>query len=295
KLRLTVQRHLADLVEEQRAAIGQLHQALLRRLGVGECALLVAEQLALEQGLSDRGTVDFHERRIPPRALVVQAARDELLAGAALAVDQDGRRLAARQLADELAEPPGPLRLADELIDAILLLLQAMESLDLTAGTYLLERARDRQLQLVEMLEGLLEVVGGAGLHRLDGALDLSEAGDDDDGDLGMAALEGAEDIDAVHVREAKVEQHEVRAHLVGGLEPLLARANPVDFDLVPGQHPRTERADVPFVVDDQDIVHSHKIAEAQRPSSNFLPPVMMLSAVAPRGATPTDGIAGSL
>src|SRR5215831_12167545 len=123
------------------------------------------------------------------------------------------------------------------------------------------------------MLEGLLEVVGGAGLHRLDGALDLAEAGDDDDGGLGVAALEGAEDIDAVHVREAEVEQHQVGTHLVGGLQPLFARANPVDFDLVPGQHPRTERTNVPFVVDDQDIVHIHKIAEPDQPSPNFLPP----------------------
>src|SRR5262245_24017443 len=123
------------------------------------------------------------------------------------------------------------------------------------------------------MLEGLLEVVGGAGLHCLDGALDLAEAGDDDDRDLGMAALEGAEDIDAVHVREAEVEQHQVGAHLVGGLEPLFARTDPVDFDLVPGQHPRTERTDVPFVVDDQDIVHNPKIAEAEQHSPNFLPP----------------------
>src|SRR5262245_7224272 len=134
KLRLAVQRHLADLVEEERAAIGQLHQALLRRLGVGERPLLVTEQLAFEQGLGDRGAVDFHERRIASRALVVQATRDQLLAGAALTVDQDRRRFAPRELADELAEPPGSLRLADELIDAILFLLQAMEPLDLAAG-----------------------------------------------------------------------------------------------------------------------------------------------------------------
>ena len=83
-----------------------------------------------------------------------------------------------------------------------------------------------------------------------------------------------------------------VGAHFVGCLEPLFARANPVDFDLVPGQHPRTERADVPFVVDDQDIVHSHKIAELARPSPNFLPPAPVPSPVAPTVETPTDGIA---
>src|SRR5437879_12817678 len=49
------------------------------------------------------------------RALVVQAARDQLLAGAALAVDQDRRRLAPRQLADQIAESARALGLSDEL------------------------------------------------------------------------------------------------------------------------------------------------------------------------------------
>ena len=49
QLGLQRQRHVADLVEEQRAAVGQLDLAdgLLRR--ARERALLVAEQLALEQ------------------------------------------------------------------------------------------------------------------------------------------------------------------------------------------------------------------------------------------------------
>src|SRR5262249_53660447 len=169
--------------------------------------------------------------------------------------------------------------------------LKPMEPLDLTSCADLFERARDRQLELVQMLEGLLKVVGGAGLHRLDGALDLAEPGDDDHGGLGVAPLEGAEDIDTVHVRQTEIEQYQVGTHLVGRLQSFFARANPVDFDLIPGQHPRTERTDVPFVVDDQDIVHSHKIAEPDRDSPNFLPPAMILYAVVPRDATPTDGI----
>jgi glutamyl-tRNA reductase len=44
-------RHLADLVEEQRAAVGGLEEADLLAIGAGERAALVAEQLALEQGL----------------------------------------------------------------------------------------------------------------------------------------------------------------------------------------------------------------------------------------------------
>jgi hypothetical protein len=54
QLGLQVERHLADLVEEQRAAVGELERAGARGDGAGERALLVAEQLALEQVLGAR-------------------------------------------------------------------------------------------------------------------------------------------------------------------------------------------------------------------------------------------------
>ena len=51
-------RGLADLVEEERAAVRRLEQALLALPRVGEGALHVAEQLALEQRLGERPAVD---------------------------------------------------------------------------------------------------------------------------------------------------------------------------------------------------------------------------------------------
>ena len=64
---------LADLVEEQRAAVGQLEPAALRSPAPGERALLVTEQLALEQGLAERGAVDGDERRRAPAAWYARA------------------------------------------------------------------------------------------------------------------------------------------------------------------------------------------------------------------------------
>ena len=49
QLDLRRQVDVADLVEEQRAALGQLEAPLLARFGAGERALLVAEQLRLDQ------------------------------------------------------------------------------------------------------------------------------------------------------------------------------------------------------------------------------------------------------
>jgi hypothetical protein len=59
---LQVERHVADLVEEERSAVGLLEATAACRLRAGEGAALVAEQLRLEQVLRDRRGVDGDER-----------------------------------------------------------------------------------------------------------------------------------------------------------------------------------------------------------------------------------------
>ena len=51
----------------------------------GEGAGLVAEQLALDQRLGQAAAVERHEVPVAHARVLVQAARDELLAGAGLA------------------------------------------------------------------------------------------------------------------------------------------------------------------------------------------------------------------
>ena len=90
ELGLHAQRHLADLVEKQRAAVGFDEQALARGAGIGERAARVSEQLAFEQSLRNRRTVDRQKRPLAAAA-IVDRPRDQLLAGAAFAGDQHAR------------------------------------------------------------------------------------------------------------------------------------------------------------------------------------------------------------
>ena len=60
-LGLRARAHVADLVEEQRAAVGLLEPADALLVGAGERALLVAEQLGLEQVLLERRAVHLDE------------------------------------------------------------------------------------------------------------------------------------------------------------------------------------------------------------------------------------------
>src|SRR5207247_4586178 len=79
---------VSDLVQEQRAAVGQLEPPLLGLDRAAERAALVAEQLALDQVPGDRGAVDLDERSGRAPRQLVDCVRDQLFAGAVLAGDE---------------------------------------------------------------------------------------------------------------------------------------------------------------------------------------------------------------
>src|SRR5690606_7509214 len=80
---------LADLVEEEGAALRLLEGALAGGGGAREGALLVAEELALHQLRGDRRAVHGDEGTLGPPAAAVDGARHQLLAGPGLAEDRD--------------------------------------------------------------------------------------------------------------------------------------------------------------------------------------------------------------
>src|SRR5262245_22079977 len=84
-------RQLGYLVQEAGAALRRLEQATPGGDGARERSALVTEQLRLEQRLGDRRAIDDDERPLGARACVVDRARDQLLAGARLALDEHGR------------------------------------------------------------------------------------------------------------------------------------------------------------------------------------------------------------
>ena len=62
ELGLAAAAEVADFVEEQRTAAGQLELAGPRLVGVGEGALLVTKEFAFQERLGNRGAVDRDER-----------------------------------------------------------------------------------------------------------------------------------------------------------------------------------------------------------------------------------------
>jgi len=73
----------------------------------------VAEQLVLDQRLRNSGAIDGHERPVAARRELMDGAREQLLAGARLALQQD-RRVSRRDPLDRIRDFDDPRRLADD-------------------------------------------------------------------------------------------------------------------------------------------------------------------------------------
>ncbi len=86
------QRHVADLVQEQGAAVGLFEAPDMPALGAGEGAGLMPEQLAFQQLGRDRRGVERDERFARARGLAMQGVGHQFLAGAGLASHQHRQR-----------------------------------------------------------------------------------------------------------------------------------------------------------------------------------------------------------
>src|ERR1043165_9944784 len=80
-------RHVANLIEEESAAVTLLELSDAAAVGAGEGALFVPEQLAFQQVLRDSSTIQRQEWRLGTGAMLVDCAGHQLLASATLTRD----------------------------------------------------------------------------------------------------------------------------------------------------------------------------------------------------------------
>ena len=110
--RLALERHVADFVEKQRAAVRGLDPADLALVRARECTALVAEQFGLQQRRRNGRAVHGDEGRVGAQRLLVDRRRRQLLAGAGFAGDEDGG-VRVRDLADRREQPAHGVARAD--------------------------------------------------------------------------------------------------------------------------------------------------------------------------------------
>ena len=142
QLGLQVELEVADLVEEERAAVRQLELADLLAHGAGEGAFFVAEECALDQLARNGGDIHGDERAIGLLGVAVDHARHQFLASAALTEDEHRGRQAGHLVHafEHLAR--GRTRPRDELPVAALIAHLFRERQHLTVEILPLRRVR---------------------------------------------------------------------------------------------------------------------------------------------------------
>src|SRR6059058_3372760 len=287
ELRLDGGARLAHLVQEERPPVGLFEEAAPRPFGAGEGAAQVAEELALEEPLGERGAVLGEEGATRARAVIVDGAREELLARPGLALEQHRHPRLCRALGQEEGVLDGGA-LADDAVEAVALAQLAAEPARLAPrGAQRAPVARRRPLELAaaerlahhhrhgdEVLAVLDEVVARAELHRLDRHLLRAGAGDHDDRQVGIALPDLAQALEPVGVGQAVVEEDAV--DLVGGqmLEAVAGRARDRHLERVAPRAERTreEAGRLGAILDQQDARRHARAPSRTRRSSRAGP-----------------------
>ena len=252
QLRLHVDRELADLVEEERAARRLDEETGALRLRVGEGAARVAEELALEERMRDGRAVDRDEGAALAAATVVNAARDELLAGARLAVDED-RRIALADAADELVDPAHCARLADDLLRRRLAVDRLAKALHLVREATVLDGARHREEEELRV-DRLRDEVVGADADRADGRLEAALPRDHDDRHVRPRAEHALAQVEAAHLRHLEIREHHVEVLLGDEVERALRVGRRRDLEAMLPERHLEQVAGLLLVVDDKDV-----------------------------------------
>ena len=212
-LGLGIHAHGGDFVEEERAAVGDFEEAFLGGDGRSEGALDVAEERGLEQLGGHGAGVDGHEGLVAARRVGVDGLGDELFAGAALALNEDGGA-AGRDLGDKVEDLEHDLAFAHDVGEVVALLEGALELKVLFLGAVAGDGGADVGEELF-VVPGLLDEVFRAGADGFDDVVDGAVGGDHDDGQLGLALLDLGQQLEAALAGQGEVEQDEVEVLLL--------------------------------------------------------------------------------
>ena len=265
---MQVGRDVGDFVEEQRAALGHFKTADAVRLGVGESALHMTEQLALEDAFGKAAGVDREHRLDGPQRNRMQRLRHQSFAGAVLAGDQYvgiGRTHARDHVQDRLhggglCDQTGKLLRAQQAILGFqdLPFAQSAPQLDLGAQNGGEPRVVPR----------LLDEVAGAAAHSFHRQVHAAPSRHHDHRQRAIQALQAVEQIETFLARGGipgvvQVHDHGVEVARFHGLQNAGRRVDGLGLIALSLNQEAQGFQHVRLVVGDQDprhirIVESH-------------------------------------
>src|SRR6185436_7362276 len=229
KLRLSFNRNISDFIEEDRAAVGDFEIPFSRRDSAGKRATNMAEEFRFEQfGRKIRG-VHGDERLVRAQALVMNRARDQLFAGAALSGDQHGAS-GRRDLFYERKYFTHLLAASDDLARHG----AAFESLSQRAPLFVFPAAANpggNELENFAVVEWLAYAGERASLHGGDGGIKRSVCGDHHDHRFAIEFEYFFECSQAAHSGHRHIEQDQINGPLLNLVETFLTASR--EFNLI--------------------------------------------------------------
>ncbi|MCY1535923.1 hypothetical protein D9M68_713500 [compost metagenome] len=173
-------------------------------LRAGERARFMAEEFAFDDAFRQGSAVDRDERPVAAAAQAMQRRGHDLFARPGFAFDQDVH-IRVRDMAQRLLDALHGRGCADERDFVGLHRERGLAQAAIFQHQMALFRGmRDRCDQPVGRV-GLGQEIVGAVLHALHGGRDVSVAGDEDDGNVGIDVAHAAEQLQAVDVGHADV------------------------------------------------------------------------------------------
>jgi hypothetical protein len=166
----------------------------------------VSEQLGFDQLAWQSRAIDLDERAFLPLTVLVDGARNELLAGAVLAVNQHAG-VGRRHGFDEVKELPHLVAARDDVGEARVIAELLFQPFVLGGQLQFFGRLVQHHEQDV-CIDRFLDEAESAGLHRFDGFGDAAIPGHHNDLGFRTRFLEVSEQVNPVGVRQHQVHQH---------------------------------------------------------------------------------------
>ena len=220
-------------------------------VGAGERAAHVAEQLRLEQRLRHGAAVERHHRLVAPQRVEVDGLRDQPLAGARFAGQQD-RAVGARDGLDHLEDVEHRLAAADDVRELMRQPERPLEQDVLLAQLAVLDLLAHLHLEQVDV-ERLAQVVAGAQPHRFDGGFGRRERRDHDAEDVLVDLLGRPQHVHAAHVGHLDVGDQQIDRLALERLDGGAAVLGEQHLVAFAAEHDRQQLAHRPLIVDDED------------------------------------------
>ena len=187
----------------------------------------------------------------------MNGARDELLAGARLAVDEDAS-IAVGDATDEAEHATHRGAEADDVLErSVLDRGERAKTLHLVFEAAMLDGASDSHHQQLR-IHGLGDEIVGANADRADRALQAALSCDDDDGDVGTCAEDALAQLETAHLGHRQIRENEVEILDPNELQSVLGRRAGRHRIALSLQHHLQQVTGLLFIVDHEYLPFGH-------------------------------------